>query len=702
MTLDEKIQFVHGVGMSNLPNSGAGYIPGIARLGIPSLSTADSAAGVNVWGKNGTPLPSTIGLAASWDPAVAYDYGKLIAKELRVLGFGEGLGGGVNLARELRNGRTFEYMGEDPVLAGNMVAQRTQGTQSQNVIATVKHYALNDQEANRATSNSQVDERTMRELALLPFEIAVAENPQPGNIMCSYNLVNGLKACENPYLLTDVLKKEWGFKGKVQSDWLWAVTNTVQAATAGLDEEQSGSTDDEVGVYGYKTYFNQRLKAAVQAGTVPLSRLNDMVQRRLRTYFRYGIIDNPPTASGSIDTAAGDAFALKAAEQSMVLLKNAKPTGASATVLPLNASSLKTILVVGGHADAGVLSGGGSGGVPPRGSNAVTCLDPSRMGTSTFSSCAIWYNSSPLAAIKALAPNATVTFLDGKDSAAAASAAANADVTIVFATQFIKEGADLANLALPNNAADPLNQAYDQEALIAAVSTKAKQSVVVLETGTAVTMPWLSSVHGVLEAWYPGIQGGQAIANILFGKVNPSGKLPITFPVADTDQPQKTISTTSLNVAYSEGLQEGYRWYDAQQIKPLFPFGYGLSYTTFSYADVKTTADSAGAVTVSFTLTNTGSTAGGEVAQVYAGLPSNTGEPPKRLVAWQKVQLTAGQSQQVSIKVPAKRLAIWDVDSHSWKIPAGSFSFYVGSSSRDTQSQVSALKLAGGSVSSIQ
>jgi beta-glucosidase len=249
---------------------------------------------------------------------------------LRVRGFSEGLGAGVDLARELRNGRTWEYMGEDPVLAGYMIAARTQGTQEQKVIATITHYAANDQETNRYTSNSIIDERTLRELSLLPFEIGVKVG-QPGNIMCAYNLVNGFKSCQNSYLLTDVLKNEWGFKGKVQSDWYSAITDTVQAANAGTDEEEGGSTDDSVGYLGVvKTFFNQNLKAAVTAGTVPMSRLNDMVQRRLRTLIRVGIMDSPAPLGGTIDQAAGDRATYNAAVQTMVLLKNATPASSSA------------------------------------------------------------------------------------------------------------------------------------------------------------------------------------------------------------------------------------------------------------------------------------------------------------------------------------------------------------------------------------
>ncbi|AJW97616.1 hypothetical protein BM43_4113 [Burkholderia gladioli] len=693
MTQDEKIQLVHGVGIENLPLGGASYIPGIARLGIPGVSSVDSASGPTIAGA--TALPSTLALAASWDLQLAYDFGAGIAKEIRALGFGEGLGGGVDLAREPRDGRTFEYMGEDPVLAGTMIAQRSQGTQSQNVIATIKHYAMNDQETNRFSSNSEVDERTMRELHLLSFEIGVKEGA-PGNIMCSYNHVNGLRACENPYLLTDVLKKDWGFKGVVQSDWFFAVSDTARAANAGLDEEEAGSTDDAVGTIGVPTYFNQKLKAAVANGSVPQSRLDDMVQRKIRTYYRVGLMDNPP-AKGAIDAVAGDALALRTSEQSMVLLKNGTPDGGTSQVLPLSAASVHSIAVIGGHADAGVISGGGSASGPGRAANAVACASPSyKIGNlQAISGCGYWYPSAPLAAIRAKVPNATVTYLDGNDTTAALSAAASADVTIVFATQWESEDMDLKSLSLPDAAADPANQTYDQNALIAAVGARAKRAIVVLESGTAVTMPWIDKVHGVLAAWYPGSQGGSAIANVLFGDVNPSGKLPLTFPVADTDLPQKSISATDLNVVYSEGLQIGYRWFDAQQIQPLFPFGFGLSYTTYSYSGMQTSLDSSGNLTVAFRLTNSGQRAGSEVAQVYAQLPSNTGEPPKRLVGWQKVSLEAGTSQTVTIAIPASRLKIWDVASHSWLLPAGGFTIYVGGSSRDSQALVSQVNVNG-------
>ncbi|SMG53613.1 beta-glucosidase family protein [Paraburkholderia susongensis] len=687
LTLDEKIQLVHGTGMPTVglggpfPSwvQGAGYIPGVSRLGIPALATADSAGGVNVQNAHATALPAPVALAASWNVQLAGIYGARIARELRVLGYAEGLGGGINLAREPRDGRTFEYMGEDPVLAGTMSAARTMGTQSQNVIATVKHYAFNDQETNRMTSNSVVDERTMRETELLAFEIAVREG-RPGNVMCSYNLINGVYACQNPELLTTILKNEWGFKGKVQSDWT-ANHSTVASAMAGLDEEQPGDLGAAGASYGITSYFGSALKSAVQSGSVPVSRLNDMVFRRLRTMIALGVMDNPPTPGGSVDQTAGNRDALTVAHESMVLLKNASPDGSNQPVLPLAAGSLHSVVVIGGHADVGVISGGGSGGVPAADGNAVSGC---QSGNPLLSTCATWYKSSPFNAIKAKAPQATVTFLDGTNAAAAASAAANADVAIVFATQWESEGSDLASLSLPDSKADPSNQSYDQNALINAVAARAKRTIVVLENGSPVTMPWLDSVHGVLEAWYPGVQGGQGIADILFGDVNPSGKLPITFPRQEADLPQPTIDANNLNVVYSEGLLMGYRWYDAKNIDPLFPFGYGLSYTSFSYSGLRTRTDHGGNVIATFTVTNTGSRAGAEVAQVYATLPPGLGEPPKRLVGWAKVGLNPGQSQQVNVVIPARRLATWNVTTHSWQVHGGSYEIWAESSSRDT------------------
>ena len=692
MTLDEKIQLVHGTGfpvfVNGVPFFGGSLIAGIPRLGIPDLRYADSSNGVGAAGYNATPLPSTLALAASWDPDVAAGYGTLIGKELRTLGFAVGLGGGMNLAREPRGGRTFEYLGEDPILAGELMVARTRATQDQKVVATLKHFAADNQETNRTPafgappdsprSNSVVDERTLRELYLLGFEIATIRG-EPGDVMCAYNKVNGVLSCENPTLLTTILKNEWGFKGVAQADWFVALTDTVRGANAGVDEEQPGSLDDYADHAPFPpTVFNQKLKAAVTSGAVSQSRLDDMVQRKLRTLFRVGLMTSPPPAApgGPIDTAAGDRFALSAAQRSMVLLKN------EARTLPLPKRPINVVLI-GGHANAGVISGGGSAVVAARaidGDAGVTC-PPTPPIFGIFPACATWYKSAPLDAIKAKLPaRANVQYFDGSDAATAANAAAAADVAIVFATQFTSEAADLPSLSLPDQTADPANQSYDQNALIAAVSARARRTVVLLETGTAVTMPWLSSVHAVLEAWYPGVKGGQAIADALFGDINPSGKLPLSFPKTESDLPQRFISQTQMDVVYSEGLKMGYRWYDAQKIDPLFAFGHGLSYTTFKYSRVEAERGRDGSVEVKFKLRNTGSRPGAEVAQVYAALPAAAGEPPQRLVAWQKVALAPGQAKEVELTIPAARFAIWN---QGWLVPAGRVGIVIGGSSRD-------------------
>lgn len=400
----------------------------------------------------------------------------------------------------------------------------------------------------------------------------------------------------------------------------------------------------------------------------------------------------PPKPGGAIDEAAGNADALAIARQSAVLLKNAAAPGDAQPVLPLAAGALKSVVVIGGHADAGVLSGGGSGAVPAIDGNAVTtCQQPA---DTLFGGCATWYKSAPLAAIRAKAPNASVSYLDGTDANAAASAAAQADVAIVFATQWQTEGLDLASLSLPDAKADPYNQQYDQNALIAAVAAKAKRVIVVLENGSPALMPWLANVHGVLEAWYPGTQGGQAIADLLFGDANPSGRLPLTFPKQEGDLPQPAIDPAKTQAVYAEGLAYGYRWFDAKAIEPLFPFGYGLSYTTYALSGMTAQADAAGNVTVGVTVKNTGARAGAQTVQIYAALPASLGEPPKRLVGWTKVALQPGEARSASVAVPAQRFAVWDANAHAWRIGAGSYGLSAAASSRDPQALSTTVTLA--------
>jgi beta-glucosidase len=679
MTLDEKITLLHGTGMKGLSpmsplaggsNGGAGYVVGIPRLGIPAIQMSDAAYGVRSSGENGrysTALPADLAGAASWDPDAAYEYGALIARELRAQGYNMTLGGGVNLTREPRNGRTFEYMGEDPILAGKMVGQVMRGEQAEHVMGDIKHYALNDQESGRNAVNVNIDKRSMRESDLLAFEIGVRES-NPAAVMCSYNRVNGDYGCENKYLLTDVLKKDWNFKGFIVSDWQ-ATHSAEKASAAGLDHEEPG-----------EIFYGDTMKKAVESGKVPMAELDEHVRRILRSMIASGVVDDPPQKS-VVDVMGGLEIAQKIEEQSIVLLKN---EGAQ---LPLDASKVASIAVIGAHSDVGMISGGGSAQVDPPGGNAIM---PPGQGR-TFWQAHIWFPTSPLRAIRAQAPHTKVQYDPGTDPAAAAAVAKNADVAIVFAYQWESEGMDLDNLSLPEH----------QDDLIAKVAAANPHTVVVLETGTAVTMPWADQVSGIVEAWYGGSRGAQALARVLFGEVNPSAKLPMTFPKSEADLPHPNIvkpprkSTTgdepdawkkiaaglpAFQTTYDEGLKVGYKWYDAEHKQVLFPFGYGLSYTTYNYSDLTVTPGKN--VRVSFKVTNTGSRAGAEVAEVYAALPESAGEPPKRLVGWSKVKLNGGESKEVTVDVDPEYLSIFNVERDAWQLVPGSYTLMVGGSSQ--------------------
>jgi beta-glucosidase len=686
MTLEEKISLLHGTGFHFGPPGSqpatrslgsAGFIPGIPRLGIPDLQLSDAAVGVArgaEFGRYSTLLPSGVAEASTWDVRVAHEYGALIGRELRDQGFNVSLGGGINLMREPRDGRTFEYKGEDPILVGTMVGAEMKGEQEQGVIGDIKHYALNDQESGRNYVNVKISKRAMRESDLLAFEIGVKESGV-GAVMCSYNLVNGDYACENKYLLDDVLKKDAGFKGFVVSDW-GATHSTAKAAMAGLDMEQPGDT-----------YFGAALKKAVESGQVPMARFNGMVHRILRTEFAVGLLDEPAERQVP-DVFKGFKVARRVAEQGSVLLKNADGQ------LPFNASTLKSIAVIGSHADIAVLSGGGSAQVSPPGGNAVPPPPLPPGANRFFNRAPVWFRSSPLKAIRARAANAKVEYNAGTDAAAAADLARSSDVAIVFVNQPTSEGRDVLNLSLPDN----------QDALVEAVAAANPHTIVVLETGGPVTMPWLDKVSAVLEAWYPGIKGGDAVANILFGKVNPSGKLALTFPKSESQLPHPElvtqpapgpndmkpifpgapfkVNTRRFEVDYTEGVKVGYKWYEAEGKEPLFPFGFGLSYTTYAYSDLNVTPGET--PEVSFTVKNTSSRAGAETAEVYAMLPQAADEPFKRLVAWDKVELEPGESKTVTLKLNPHYLSIFNESKNGWQLLDGEYKVMVGPSSATT------------------
>lgn len=677
MTFDEKLSLMMGYFGTDAPwknakrpvesiTQSAGFVYGVPRLGIPHLWQADAGVGVASQGgpevRERTALPSGMATAATWNPEMGFAGGAMIGDETRISGFNVQLAGGVNLVREPRNGRNFEYGGEDPLLAGVMVGEQIRGIQSKNVVSTLKHFAYNDQETNRSSSNVEIDEAAGRMSDLLALQIA-NEIGNPGSVMCSYNRVYGDYACESDYLLNQVLKKDWGFKGWVMSDW-GATHSTVPAANNGLDQ-QSGYPFD------VSAYFKEPLKEAVMNGWVSQERFDDMARRVIYPLFEHGVIDNPvPKASNNIDFKKNGLISQADAEEAIVLLKNEK-------LLPL-AKDLKKIAVIGSHANVGVLSGGGSSQVYPVGGMAVKGLGPNG-----FPGPMVYYPSSPMKAIQARYPNATVLFDAGVDPKAAAKLAAESDLVLMFANQWTAESIDVPNLSLPDN----------QDAIIDAVANANKKTVVVLETGGAVTMPWLNKVGAVVEAWYPGTNGGEAIARVLTGEVNPSGHLPITFPASESQLPHEKVTgypevkDARFDVVYHEGATVGYKWFDAKNHKPLFPFGFGLSYTEFAMSDLKAEVKN-GQLTASFTVKNTGALAGKDVAQVYVAPVKAKWEAPKRLGAFKKVDLKPGESTHVSVTVDPRLLGIYDSKSKTWTIAKGEYQVMLATSSADIVSSV--------------
>ena len=639
----------------------AGYVPGIPRLGIPPQWQTDAGIGVATQGADPNPrlmtaLPSGIATAATWNPEIAFQGGHMIGSEARNSGFNVQLGGGVDLVRDPRNGRNFEYGGEDPLLAGTIVGSEIAGIQSNHIISTVKHFAFNDLEENRSYHNAIIDHAAGRLSDLLAFEFAM-ERGDPGSVMCSYNRVNGDYTCENEWLLTDVLKRDFGFPGYVMSDW-GATHSTVKAALAGLDQESGWPFDDQL-------YFGAPLAAAIASGQVPESRLNDMATRIVRSMFAHGVVDDPVPASAPIDFTADEAVSQADAEQGIVLLKN------DGNLLPI-AATAKHILVIGGHADKGVIAGSGSSLVYPRGGNAVPGVEPTK-----WPGPVMYYKSSPVDELRRLLPQATITFVDGTDPAAAAAAARFADLAIIFGTQWSGEGFDVA-MSLDGN----------QNMLIDAVAKANPKTAVVLETNAGVAMPWAARVPAIIEAWYPGRAGGKAIANVLTGSVNPSGRLPVSFAASENQLPRPVKPSgksdkDAFQIPYTEGAAVGYKWFDKNNLQPLFPFGYGLSYTSFAFGTPVATTNRDGSVTGRVPVRNTGHRRGSEVAEVYVGPLAGGWEAPKRLGGFQKVELAPGASRTVSVNIDPRLLATFDEASHQWRIAPGAYKVMIGQSSRD-------------------
>jgi beta-glucosidase len=628
-----------------------GVVPAQSALCIPALVEQDGSLGV-YGATNATQLPSEVSLGSAWDPTLAYQYGAVNGKEHRATGIAMVLGPGINIQRDPRWGRNFEMFSEDPLLTSALGAADIKGIQSEDVMADAKHFVTYNQETHRDTPNDDtiVTARALHEIYLPPFYSAVVQ-AHVASVMCAYPLLNGVYSCQNPSLITGLLDARWGFAGLVRSDSA-ANASTVDSANSGLDQER-----------GSFYWDNGQLAAAVADGEVRSSTINQAVRRILTQMFRFHLFSDPPTGtlSSPASTPADTALALDVAERGVVLLQNTK------SILPLSTATTKSIAMIGpdGTTDPET-SGGGSSHV-------------------TASSIV-----SPLSGITTRAGSrVTVTSYSGTDPRQAAAAAAKAKVAIVFASYWEREGSDLRSISLP----------AEQNAMIKSVAAANPNTIVVLNTGGPVLMPWLSAVKGVLEAWYPGQEDGTAIASVLFGDVDPGGHLPETFPTSLSESP--TASPAQFpgvggKIDYSEGLEVGYRWYDAKHVKPLFPFGYGLSYTSFSFSHLTVTPgsvvnsasgpDSSGGqraqlIRVTARITNTGNLRGSDVVQLYVGDPEVAGEPPRQLEGFHRVTLAPHQSQTVTFTITGHELSYFNTAANGWTIPNGLFSLYVGDSS---------------------
>jgi beta-glucosidase len=649
MTLQQKLSL-----MQLVPGAGtyAGYehyVAPIPQLCVPAIVQQDGPAGVAGRLTGVTQLPAPIAAAATFSPSVLRSYGATIGGEMRAKGIDDALAPMLNLLRVPQWGRGFESLGEDPFLTTQLGDADIEGIQSQGVVADAKHYIDYNQEKGRTPTSAPLDDdiitaRTMRETELSLFESAIQE-AHVGGIMCAFPLINGIFTCQNPFLLTTVLRDQFGFSGYIRSDNPGPITSDVEAVNAGLDQAVAPHLDPT------------GLLADVEAGSISQSTITAAAAAILYPMFQLGLFNDPPTGtvSANVSTPADQAFALQTAENGTVLLRNQRE------LLPLRPFHLSSIAVIGADAaDSPVTAGGGSGGV-----TADTVASPlAGIQTRAGSRIRVSYTAAP---------------------ADAASVARQARVAIVFVGRFEKEGVDLPNLRL----------APADEQLIRSVGRANKHTIVVLNTGGPVLMPWIHKVQAVLEGWYPGQEDGSAIAAVLFGDADPGGKLPVTFP-ANARQPLSAARSRwpgkGGEIDYSEGLDIGYRWYDAHHFTPLFPFGYGLSYTTFSFSRLRITPmrtrgldpnrrpDQVVAV-IRARLANTGPRSGSDVAQLYLADPPGIGEPLRQLRGFARLTLAPNHRAAIALPLTARDLAYWSPRSGRWKIAPGGYGVYVGDSS---------------------
>lgn len=644
----------------------AGYVPGVPRLGVPAQLMSDASLGVTNPGyrpgDTATALPAGIALGSSFNPDLARRSGSMVGKEARSRGFNIQLAGGINLARDPRNGRNFEYLSEDPLVSAVLAAESINGIQGEGVISTIKHYSLNCNETNRHWLDALIDPAAHRESDLLAFEIAI-ERSSPGAVMTGYNKINGAYAGDNAVLIQDVLKGAWGYPGWVMSDW--GGTPGWDCALHGLDQESGLQLDMMI---WQQEWFVGPLREAYAAGELSEERLSEMVRRILRSMFAVGVDRWGPAPE--VDLARHHEIALETARQGIVLLVNDG-------VLPLRPQTAPRIAVIGGHAQVGVAVGCGSSAVLPPGGYAGTIKigGPGVMGVGRN---LYLMPSSPLTELRKLLPDAEIEFDPGMSPVESASMAARCDVAIVFAVKVESEGFDDHDLSLP----------WGQDAVIEAVAAANPRTVVVLETGNPVLMPWRDQVAAILEAWYPGQAGGQAIAEVLTGVVNPSGRLPITFPADLSQIPRPELPGlgtpwgTPTTIDYSEGAEIGYRWFAKTGVEPLFAFGHGLTYTTFEYADLDVAASDT--IIAQVTVTNTGDRPGVDVPQLY--LTDAAGDARQRLLAFERVALGPGESRRVTLEAEPRLLARYDGPdgiTGTWRIDDGTYHVSIAPNAAD-------------------
>ena len=690
MTLEEKVNILHAQSKFSSP--------GVPRLGIPELWCTDGPHGIrpevkwDEWNQAGwtndscTAFPALTCLAATWDKEASALYGKSIGEEARYREKDVLLGPGVNIYRTPFNGRNFEYMGEDPFLAGEMCVPYIQGVQKNGVAVCLKHFALNNQECNRHTADVDVDDRALYEIYLPAFKKGVEEG-DAWSIMASYNLYKGQHLCHNKYLLDDVLKGEWKFDGAVISDWGGAC-EPDQAAAYGLDLEY-GTWTDGLTTKGKTSYDSYMLAdpylERLRDGRASLKTLDDKAGRVLKLIFRTAMNRKKPF--GSINSPEHLAAARQIGADGIVLLKNDAAADGS-KVLPVDLASAKKILVVGENAIKMMTVGGGSSSLKVKhevsplegiqaavGNNAEVIYERGYVGSTSNS-----YNG--VTSGQDLSESRTAEQL----IADAARAAADADVVLFFGglnkdNHQDSEGADRIAYGLP----------YNQDAVIEALAAANPNLAVCLVSGNAVAMPWIGQVRSIAQCWFCGSEAGNSIADVIFGKVNPSGKLPFTFPVRIEDSPAHALGayTCGKDVHYKESIYVGYRWFDTKGIRPLFAFGHGLSYTEFEYGEVNVSSkvSANGVLKASVKVKNIGSRDGKEIVQLYIGEENPLLErPTKELKAFEKVSLAPGETKTVKFEIPVSDLAYFNADTHSWVLDSGhKFTAYFAAASDDVR-----------------